>query len=169
MATSIWQPPVGAFWQIILSLPVSPPYPKVSILELDLFTANKSTISALTSQNIKSICYFSAGSYEDWRPDASFFHPSDYGNPLQGWPGEYWLNTSSPNVRNIMTTRLDLAASIGCNRVDPDNTDGYGPDNDSGLNLTQNTAVDYINFLATEAHNRNLSSALRTALPSSPT
>jgi hypothetical protein len=164
MATSIWQPPVGASWQIVLSSPISPPYPNVSVIDLDLFDTNKSTISALTSDNIKSICYFSAGSYEDWRPDASSFNPSDYGNPLQGWTGEYWLNTSSPNVRNIMTTRLDLAVSKGCNGVDPDNTDGYDPDNNSGLNLTQDTAVNYITFLATEAHKRNLSIGLKNSL-----
>jgi hypothetical protein len=164
MATSIWQPPVGASWQIVLSVDVSPPYPAVSIMDLDLFAANQSTISDLASHNIKSICYFSAGSYEDWRPDASSFHPSDYGNPLQGWAGEHWLNTSSTNVRNIMKSRLDLAVSIGCDGVDPDNTDGYDSNNDSGLKLTEDTAVDYINFLATEAHNRGLSIGLKNSL-----
>lgn len=161
MASSIWQPTVGASWQIILSVQVTAPYPNVSVIDLDLFAANKSTIEDLSSHNISSICYFSAGSYENWRPDASSFHPSDYGKPLDGWPGEWWLNTSSPNVRKIMTTRLDLAVSKGCNGVDPDNTDGY--DNDSGLNLTEDAAVDYINFLATEAHNRNLSIGLKNS------
>ena len=164
MAKSVWQPPVGASWQIILSIPVSIPYPNASIIDLDLFGANKSTIDALASHNVKSICYFSAGSYEDWRPDASSFQPSDYGKLLQGWPGEYWLNTSSPNVRKIMTTRLDFAVSKGCNGVDPDNTDGYEPNNNSGLNLTQDSAVEYLNFLATEAHHRNLSIGLKNSL-----
>jgi hypothetical protein len=159
--SSIWEPHVEASWQIILSQIVTAPFPNVSVMDLDLFDNNQSTIADLSSEGIRTICYFSAGSYEDWRPDASSFHPSDYGKLLNGWPGEWWLNTSSPNVRNIMVKRLDLAVSKGCDGVDPDNTDGY--DNDNGLNLTQDTAVDYISFLAEEAHNRNLSIGLKNS------
>ncbi|KAJ9633054.1 hypothetical protein H2204_007444 [Knufia peltigerae] len=115
----------------------------------------------MKSNGHRVICYFSAGSYENWRPDASKFSPSDLGNDLDGWPGEKWLNISSPKVRTIMKARLDLAVHKGCDGVDPDNVDGY--DNDNGLDLTQDDSIDYMIFLANEAHGRNLSIGLKNA------
>lgn len=58
-----------------------------------------------------------------------------------------------------MLSRLDLAATKGCDGVDPDNVDGY--DNENGLGLTQADAVDYVNFLADAAHARKLSVGLK--------
>ncbi|KAJ5569432.1 uncharacterized protein N7459_008862 [Penicillium hispanicum] len=107
----------------------------------------------------KMICYFSAGTYENWRPDAGDFHQSDLRDNLDDWPGERWLNANSMNVRTIMQTRLDLAVTKGCDGVDPDNIDAY--DNTNGLKLTQTDAVNYVNWLAEQAHDRNLSVGLK--------
>jgi hypothetical protein len=110
----------------------------------------------------KVICYFSAGSYENWRDDASCFTPQDKGAGLDGWAGEQWLDTDSHNVRSIMLGRLDLAVSKGCDGVDPDNVDGYdNPGN--GFNLTEAQAISYVSFLADAAHARNLSVGLKNA------
>jgi len=160
---SIWRPPAGATWQIVLSssLSLTSNLPNVSTYDIDLFTNPTSTITTLHSQNAHVICYFSAGSFEDFRPDASQFHTSDYAKPLDGWPGEYWLNTSSPNVRAIMTSRLQLAASKGCDGVDPDNVDGYSFD--TGFDLTEESAIDYLTFLAQGAHGLNMSIGLKNA------
>jgi hypothetical protein len=160
-AKPIWQPHVEASWQIVLLNPLANLTVSASIFDIDLFTNNASTIASLHRLGRKVICYFSAGSYEDFRPDASSFAPSDYAKELQGWPGEFWLNTSSPNVRSIMEARLDLAVSKGCDGVDPDNVDGY--DNDTGLNLTADSAVAYMTFLSNEAHARGLSIGLKNS------
>ena len=61
-----------------------------------------------------------------------------------------------------MTERLKLAASKGCDGVDPDNVDGY--DNDTGLNLTTSDAIDYLTFLAIGAHSLNMSLGLKNAV-----
>ena len=37
------------------------------------------------------------------RDDRREFVPSDKGKPLKGWPGEWWLNIKSDNVKRIMT------------------------------------------------------------------
>jgi hypothetical protein len=84
-----------------------------------------SAIAALHTAGKKVICYFSAGSYEDGRPDSGQFKASDKGKELDGWPGEYWLNTKSTNVQNIMSNRIALAAKMGCDAIDPDNVDAY--------------------------------------------
>jgi hypothetical protein len=150
-----------SFINEMIVYPLNDTSANVSVYDIDLFTNPISTIDDLHSQDRKVICYFSAGSFEDFRPDASEFNKTDYGKELNGWPGEYWLNTSSPNVRRIMQTRLDMAVTKGCNGVDPDNVDGYS--NDNGIGLTQAGAVDYMLWLADEAHSRGLAVGLKNA------
>lgn len=60
-----------------------------------------------------------------------------------------------------MLKRLDRAASMGCDGVDPDNVDAYN--NANGLNLTLAYAVSYVSFLSGAAHARNLSIGLKNA------
>ncbi|TVY49355.1 hypothetical protein LOCC1_G001016 [Lachnellula occidentalis] len=160
-AGEYWKPASGTSWQIVLQNPPTDTSLNVSVYDIDLFDNNASTISTLHAQNRKVICYFSAGSYEPNRPDSSQFAESDYGKELKGWPGEHWLNTNSTNVRTIMSARLALASSKGCDGVDPDNVDGY--DNDSGFTLSPSTAVDFLNFLAIAAHGYNMSIGLKNA------
>ena len=45
------------------------------------------------SKGAKVICYFSAGSYDHDRPDASHFHASDIGKKMVGWD-EQWIDIS---------------------------------------------------------------------------
>lgn len=157
----VWQPAVGATWQIELSNPVQDASLDVDVFDFDLFDNPASTITTLHSLGKKAICYFSAGTYEDWRSDAADFLPGDLGSAVDGWAGESWLDTNSANVRAIMTARIELAASKGCDGVDPDNVDGY--DNDNELGLTTEDAVDYLAFLADAAHSRGLAIGLRNA------
>ncbi|OQE37213.1 hypothetical protein PENCOP_c010G04215 [Penicillium coprophilum] len=161
--TAKWQPAAGTKWQIILkselangqiSTKVDAP-----IYDIDLFDNNKTVISDLQKMGRKVICYFSAGSFEDWRDDASQFDDKDKGNDLDGWPGEKWLNVKSPNVRKIMQARLDIAVAKGCDGVDPDNIDGY--ENDPGVDITRADAINYVNWLASQSHSRGLSVGLK--------
>jgi hypothetical protein len=172
VSAAVWQPAAGSTWAIQLSVPVdvstlsSNP---ASIIVLDLFDNPTSTITAIHNAGKKAICYFSAGTYEIWRSDASSFVPEDYGNEMEEWPGEFWLKTTRTSVRNIMKARLDLAETKGCDGVDPDNMDAYSPNNNSGTGLTQAQGADYVKFLATEAHARDLAIGLKNALDIIPT
>jgi hypothetical protein len=159
---TFWAPQAGATWQIVLEYPLNDTSYPASVYDIDMFDNPVSTIQNLHSVNRSVICYFSAGSYENWRPDADNFTAADYGKELDGWPGEYWLNTSSPNVRNIMTARLQIAKDKGCDGVDPDNVDGYA--NDNGVGLTAETAIDYLTFLAISAHGLGMSLGLKNAV-----
>src|SRR2546430_3388139 len=127
--------------------------------DIDLFETPQSTIDALHAAGRRVICYLSAGTYEPGRPDSSQFPSSVRGNELPDWPGEYWLDTRSPTVRHIMQARMDLAVTKQCDGIEPDNVDGYT--NSPGFALTATTQLDYNNFLATEAHVRNLSVGLK--------
>jgi hypothetical protein len=128
---SFWQPSRNTSWQIVLENPIelnsssASISPNVDVFDIDLFTNSETVLQSLHQLGKKVICYFSAGSYEPNRPDSSRFQSSDMGDGVNGWPGEKWLNLSSINVRNIMATRIQLAAQKGCDGIDPDNVDGY--------------------------------------------
>ncbi|WVN90647.1 uncharacterized protein L203_105889 [Cryptococcus depauperatus CBS 7841] len=169
--TSVWKPQVGTPWQIVLNKDATTKssiqiLPDVKVYDLDLFDNDASTFAKLKADGIRLICYFSAGSYEDWRSDKKEFLDTDIGAPLDGWPGENWLKTSSSNVRRIMSSRIQLAATKGCDAIDADNIDGYN--NDNGLGLTEDDAVDFVRFLAGEALSHNMSFGLKNAIEIAP-
>jgi hypothetical protein len=51
----------------------------------------------------------------DWRPDFSQFPKAVLGKPLDGWPGEQWLDVRSPALKPAMLARMKLAVQKGCN------------------------------------------------------
>ncbi|KAJ5773061.1 CAZyme family GH114 [Penicillium paradoxum] len=156
---AIWQPAAGVKWQIQLIDAVEDTSVDADIWDIDLFDNTAETISTLQSKGHKVICYFSAGTYEDWRPDVSKFDPADFGSNLDEWPGERWLNIKSASIRSIMASRLDMAKQKGCDGVDPDNIDAYG--NENGLGLTEADSIDFLTFLAAESHSRGMSIGLK--------
>jgi hypothetical protein len=136
----LWQPAVAAPFQIVLSATLDvanrlePAH--VQIWDIDMFGTPKSTIDELHRQKKKVICYFSAGSSEDWRPDYREFGFQDLGSKVAKdarggsfWEGERWLNIKNsspragklPNVWRIMKNRIKIASEKGCDAVDPDN------------------------------------------------
>ena len=108
------------------------------------------------------LCYFSAGSYENWREDASDFPQEALGKELDGWAGEKWLDIRNEKIKEIMTKRLNLAKEKGCDGVEPDNVDGYT--NDTGFPLTAQDQISYNKFIALQARERGLSVGLKNDL-----
>jgi hypothetical protein len=153
-----WVPQVTDTWQWQLTGTINTGY-NVKVYDIDLFDAPDSVLATLRSQGKRIVCYFSAGSAENWRSDYSKFKASDKGHTLDGWAGERWVDTRSANVRNIMKARLDKAKARGCDGVEPDNVDAY--QNDPGFPLTASTQLDYNRFLAREAHARGLKVGLK--------
>lgn len=156
---AIWQPAAGVKWQIQLIDAVEDTSVDADIWDIDLFDNSAETISTLKGKGHKVICYFSAGTYEDWRSDISKFNTADFGSNLDEWPGERWLNIKSTTVRSIMSARLDMAKEKGCDGVDPDNIDAYG--NENGLGLTEADSIDFLTFLASESHSRGMAIGLK--------
>jgi hypothetical protein len=66
-------PPITASWHIQYTGELNTS-PDVKVYNIDLFDADLKTINRLREHGIFVMCYFSAGSYEDWPPDASLFH-----------------------------------------------------------------------------------------------
>jgi hypothetical protein len=157
-----WQPTPGTSWQIQFTGELDLSF-DVQMYDLDLFDTPQASIDELHTAGRRVVCYFSAGSWEDWRPDASQFPESVLGNDLEGWPGERWLDIRQLDILGpIMTARLDLAVQKGCDGVDPDNVDGY--DNDNGFPLTAQDQAAYNTWLAEQAHSRGLAVGLKNDL-----
>jgi hypothetical protein len=148
-------------WQWQLSREVNTTY-AAELYDIDLFDTPQATIDRLQAQNKRVICYFSAGSYEVYRPDAWQFHKEELGSAIDGFPDERWLDIRSANVIRIMRHRLDLAHQKHCDGVEIDNVDGYS--NDTGFNLTANDQLAFNRLMANEAHARGLSVALKNDL-----
>jgi hypothetical protein len=156
-----WQPHPGTSWQWQLSGTLDSSV-NVAVYDIDLFDNSAATIAALKAQGRKVVCYLSAGTFENWRPDASSFPGAVIGAAVQGWPGENWLDTRAQSVRDLMLKRMDLAVQKGCDGIEPDNVDGYT--NSPGFPLTYQTQIDFNTFLATSAHARGLAVALKNDL-----
>lgn len=160
-----YQPPVGASWQWQLYVdeehPLNTSY-DVTIYNIDLFNTSGATISALQDAGHRVVCYFSAGSWENYRRDRDQFDRQDLGKTLDGWPAERWLDIRSPNVHRLMTERLDLAAAKGCDAVEPDNVQGYLED--TGFDLDAEDQLAYNRFIANQARSRGLGVALKNSL-----
>jgi len=156
----IWSPAPLTTWQWQLTGSIDTSY-DVQMYDIDLFDNTASTIATLHSQGKAVICYFST-QYEDWRPDASDWPSSILGHALDDWPGENYVDIRSPVLRDIMTARLDLAVSKGCDGVEPDNVDEY--QNTNGLGITAADQLDFNKFMAAAAHDRGLSVGLKNDL-----
>ena len=158
---SWYRPVVGVTWQWQLSEAINSGY-KVDIYDIDLFDTSPELIRKLQSSGSKVICYFSAGSYENWRDDAKDFNDAELGKLLEGYENERWLDIRSKNVLSIMERRMDLAAKKGCDGVEPDNMDGYT--NNPGFKLTRADQLAFNRQIANAAHKRGLSVGLKNDL-----
>jgi hypothetical protein len=154
----IWHPAPRTSWQWQLTGTIDTSV-DVAMYDIDLFEAPQAVIDELHGKGRTVICYFSAGSYEDWRPDKASFPAEVIGKAMDGWPGESWLDVSNPKLQPVIKARLDLAAQKKCDGVEPDNVDGY--QNDTGFSLTAAQQLAFNRFLATEAHTRSLSVGLK--------
>ena len=160
---NVWRPSPGTTWQWQISGAVDTSF-DVQMYDIDLFDSPQSAIDQLHEAGRIVICYFSAGSFEDWRSDASDFQSSMLGKPLGDWEGEWWLDIRQINsgVGPIMEARMDLAVLKKCDGVEPDNIDGY--QNDNGLGLSALDQLTYNRWLAAQAHLRGLSIGLKNDL-----
>ncbi len=157
---SWWQPAVSLSWQWQLSgLPIDTTF-DAAMIDIDLFESEDKTVEALHAQGRKVVCYLSAGSWEEWRPDQAQFPPAVIGSDYAGWTGEKWLDIRQiEQLAPVMRARLDLCKAKGFDGIEPDNIDGYT--NDSGFPLSYADQINFNRWLANEAHQRGLSIGLK--------
>ncbi len=154
----VWQPAPGTSWQWQLQGEVNTTF-NVDAYDVDGFDNSAAKVEEIHARGSKAICYISAGSWEDWRPDASHF-PGSVKGRNNGWPGEKWLDIRQIGIlQPIMARRMDMCLAKGFDAVEPDNIDGYT--NRTGFPLTYQHQLAYNRMLASEAHARGLAIALK--------
>lgn len=164
-----WRPQVRTNFSIILSVAPTHVTTPAEAVDLDLFDTDTSLVAALKNKGKRVICYMSAGSWENWRPDKNEFPAIVKGRPLDGWPGERYLDIRNLDVLGpIMRARLDLCKSKGFDAIDPDNVDSFEIGNRTGFPVTKSDAIKYLRFLAAEAHKRGLAIGLKNATEIAP-
>jgi hypothetical protein len=82
-----YRPTVATTWQWQLVGTINTGY-SVDLYDIDLFDVPTSLIASIQASGKRVICYFSAGSFEDFRSDASSFRAQDLGTPLGDFPDE---------------------------------------------------------------------------------
>ncbi len=165
-SADVYQPPPQVTWQWQLQGDrLGANYP-VDLYDIDLFDQDASAIAGLQAAGHHVLCYFSAGSSENWRPDFGRLPAATLGRPLDDWEGERWLDIRADAVWQVMAERLDLAREKGCEGVEPDNVDAW--DNDTGFPITAADQLAFNRRLADGAHARGLAIALKNDGPQIP-
>ena len=150
------------------------------VYDIDLFGTSAAQIAKYHADGKKVICYVDVGSWESGRPDEVPFDPACWCGPgatsatscsssthkMDGWP-EYWLDVRKSsacqaNIKQVINARFALAASKGCDAVEPDNVDAY--DNQGGgWGITIADQYDHNLWLAQAAHANCLGVLLKNA------
>jgi hypothetical protein len=150
-------------WDIQLASPPRAPFPAVGLIEVDGSDTPAATVAALHRSRAGRIvvCYLDAGTWEQWRPDASRYPASLLGRDDSGWAGERWLDITRYGgpLGDLLRSRVAMCRAKGFDAVDFDNVDGY--QNDTGFALTAADQLRFNRFLAGLAHHAGLLVALK--------
>jgi len=156
-----WAPDLVTSWQWQLRDAINTSV-DVQMYDVDGFEVSRATVQELHDAGRAVVCYISAGSYENFRPDARDF-PDSVKGASNGWPGERWLDIRKLRVlRPIMRARMDMCEAKGFDAIEFDLVDGY--QNHTGFPLTGADQLRYDIFLANEAHKRGMSAVLKNDL-----
>lgn len=122
-------------------------------VDFDLEETPAADFAQCKGMGARMLCYFSS-QYEDWRADAGDF--GALAEPIDGWPGENWVDPSDPANFAVMLARLDSAVAKGCDGVDIDNIDHAGHESyvtdifvaarQRGLLVSQKNAIEKIDL-----------------------
>jgi hypothetical protein len=155
-----WRPRPGTTWQWQLAGDEIDTSFDVDVYDLDAFDTSAEVVASLHREDRRAVCYISAGSWEDWRPDSAVFPVEIRGRDYEGWEGEQWLDIRRIDLLEpILRARMDLCKAKGFDGIEPDNIDGYL--NETGFPITAEDQMVFNRWLAREAHARGLAIALK--------
>lgn len=152
-------PPVTStfYWQLQGTVPTNR---SEQVYDIDGFDNNQAKFTTLRNAGKYVIAYFSAGTYENWRPDQASFPSGVKGNNVDGWAGEKWLDVRAVStLQPIMEARADLAKTKGAHAIEWDNLDGY--DNSPGFSINATQQRTYLQMLADITHARGMAAIFK--------
>lgn len=144
----------GAYWDWQLTEPFDLSV-DVKVIDLDPDSVSRADIRALKARGVKTICYVSVGTVENYRDDAGRFPESVMGEVYDDWPNERYLDVRQRDVLlPLMRARFDACKAKGFDAIEPDNMDLF--ENDTGLDISAQDQVNYIVALARYARSIGL-------------
>lgn len=154
-------------WDWIIGIDKLPsPPPAVEFLGLDGFDAPKRYVVDAGKRGIRTWCYLSVGTIENWRPDRKAFEALNekevkagrkpfIGKRYPEWEGERWLDVRRYTVfLPLMVDRLEMCLDKGFEFVEFDNLDAY--ENKTGFKIRKSDTIRYAEALAAEARRLGL-------------
>ena len=81
------------------------------------------SIAEIKANGNQLAAYISIGTGEDWRDDFNELQPFLTTEQWAEWPGEYFVNTTTTGIIDVMKARIDKIADLGFDWVEFDNMD----------------------------------------------
>ncbi|RYH11097.1 endo alpha-1,4 polygalactosaminidase [Tropicimonas sp. IMCC6043] len=154
-------PGVGAYWDWQLTEPFDLGV-DVRVIDLDPDSVTKADIARLKARGIKTVCYVSVGTLEDYRADVAAFPAGIVGKTYGDWPDERFLDIRRRDVLlPLMRARFQKCKALGFDAIEPDNVDLYQLD--TGFGITAREQVAYLRELAAMARSLGLEIAQKNA------
>jgi hypothetical protein len=151
-----WQIDGGPINETVLDSVANPK----KMYDIDMFTSDAATIQRLHSKGITVACYMETGGWENYRPDAGSYPAVVLGKSLSGYPDERLVDIRRLDVlMPIISARLDMARSKGCDGIEPDLDDTYTYN--TGFPLTMQDQLSFNKAVADLAHQRGMSIGLK--------
>jgi len=103
--------------------------------------------------------YISIGTGENWREDFNQLQPFLVTTPWAQWQGEYFVNTTTTGIIDVMKARINKIANWGCDWVEFDNMDWIYDDylrNTYGFQVTQSQGIAYYQELGNYVHSKGM-------------
>jgi hypothetical protein len=171
-AAEWWTPSPGARFDIQLESPRPDRALPVDVLKLDLDDTSTATIRSLKARGVRLVCYFSAGTFEDFdgRADRAAYEAlrplGVIGRPLAAFADESWVDIRRlDRLGPLLRARMERCRRKGFDAVDPDNVDAYTyPAAATGFPLTAADQLAFNRWLARTAHEVGLGVALKNDL-----
>jgi hypothetical protein len=206
-----WEPAAGARWQyqlessaknlkstggIDVNICQPPagdgPCVRPQVFDIDLYedgqvsgndhTVNTAAVNAIHRRGAHAVCYLSAGTAEQFRPDYDKYVQFDrsHDHSLLGKPfsdrfsNEYWLNLNNDHgqrdfILSRMADRTRKCANAGFDAVEYDVVDAYAQGKKvTGWNISAHTQLVYDKALANIAHRNGLAVGLKNDLGQVP-
>lgn len=140
----------GAYWDWQLTEPFDLSV-DVQVFDLDPDSVSRAQIAALKARGVKTVCYVSVGTVENYRDDAASFPESVMGIVYDDWPNERYLDIRQRAILvPLMRARFDRCKALGFDAIEPDNMDLF--ENDTGLDISMQDQATYMAELTAYAH-----------------
>ncbi|CAN0235229.1 unnamed protein product, partial [Scytosiphon promiscuus] len=125
--------------------------------------AGQAIIDELHENGKRVGCYISIGTVENWREDEDEFPTSAIGRVTSGLANERWIDIGNLEIRDIMTGRVEKAANMSCDAVEPGNMMNYAVEG-TGVSVSEVEQIEYNAWFAEEVHAHGMSVGLKNAV-----